>query len=341
MVFFVVYNSGMNMYMLQGGFIKKLTVIVVGICIAFVVLTALATSAPLSQVTTGVSPLSESRSYIDDTRSVSSGAEINPLLDFLGNTENTGSRSVPNTDGKGVSVYAGAITLSSGNTSTAQPVEEYVILRNGGKSSVDVTGWALVNSKGSRPIQNSGNSYFYPSADVALIGQGTEFLDPKGVFKVTNIVLKPGDSAYVTTGGPFSQFPFSIYTSFRENICEGYLEDYPFNPTLNRRCPSITRDPQIKTVTDECYDYIASLRTCPNPERTDKKKYDEQPSHCKAFLAERIGYAMCVKQNQFSADFSLKQWRVFLGQKKEMWASSRETITLYDKEGKVVDQISY
>ncbi len=324
----------------QGGFILKLMMIVVGVCVLFLVLAVLANntfstinfSTPLSDLTVDHS---DGAGFAD--------SRINPMLDFGdgGAFYSDSNRSTPNTDGKGISAYSSAITLSAGNTYTAQPHEEYLILRNSGATPIDITGWALVNSKGSRPVQNSGNSYFYPSPDTAVIGQGTEFLNPSGQYNVGHIILKQGDTAYITTGGPFSQFPFPISTSFRETICEGYLEDYPFFPRLSQSCPSVLNDPQIKTVTDECYDYIASLNQCPNPQRYARKEYDKQPSHCRAFLEERIGYKACVAQNGNVSGFSLKQWRVFLGQKKEMWAAARETITLYDARGTVVDQISY
>lgn len=326
----------------QGGFVIKLMIIVVGACIIFLVLAVLANSTLGNlNLSSPIADLTER----DPNSDAYSGyaARTNPMLDFgdSGGFLDDGSRSLPNTDGRGVSTYSRSIVMSSGDTSTAQPHEEYLTLRNSGPTAIDITGWALTNGKGSRPIQNSNNSYFYPTPDTAIIGQGTEFLDPSGKYTVGHIILQPGDTAYVTTGGPFSQFPFPISTSFRENMCQGYLEDYPFFPRLTESCPSIAADPQIRTVTDECYDYINSLARCPNPQRTDRKYYDEQPSHCKAFLEQRIGYQACVVQNRNAPGFSSDQWRIFLGQKKEMWANSRETITLYDAKGTVVDQITY
>lgn len=323
-----------------GGFIIKVIVVVVGVCLSFIVLSVLASKTSLSTLgpsssLTGV--LTRNSSQAIDTR-------VNPLLDFgnnYSNSINDTSRSVPNTDGKGSSVYSGRISISVGNVNTIQPNEEYVTLRNRGAGSVNITGWALVNGKGSRPMQNSNNSYFYPTPDTAIIGQGTEFLDPSGRFSVGSIILAAGDTAYVTTGGPFSQFPLSISTSFRENICMGYLENYPFTPSINRSCPSLTNDSGTRLLTDECYNYVSSLGSCPNPEKTNKKVYDNQPSHCKAFLTERIGYSACVAHNINMKGFSVNQWRIFLGKERKMWASRNETITLYDSGGRIVDQVTY
>lgn len=271
----------------------------------------------------------------------------NPLLPELPGYEGSGgtyggsSGGSTGTSVPGASPYAGQIELWTGNTYTAQPDEEHVTIRNSG-SPVSITGWTLTNGKGTRPIETSHNSYVYPSADSAVIGQGTEFLDPAGSFVIGDIVLQQGDSAIVTTGQAFSQFPFSIYTSFRENKCAGYLENYPFNPPLNRSCPAATQEPGIRSVTEQCYDYLAYVSRCTNPEKTDKKRFDETlTSHCKAFIREHLNYPGCVAYHRSDADFNYKQWRVFLGKGRELWASRRETITLYDRQGLIVDQVSY
>jgi hypothetical protein len=232
--------------------------------------------------------------------------------------------------------------LSAGNGPySIQPFEEYVSLRNSGGGSINITGWTLTNSKGTRPIETSQNSYVYPVADSATIGQGTEFLDPSGNFQVGSIVLRSGDSATVTTGRPFSQFPFSISTSFRENICEGYLKNYPFQPSLNYACPFPSDDPAIGTVTDECYDYMRSLGRCEDPQKTDKDNFDLRTYQCRSFMTARLNYPGCVMNHRNDPNFSLKEWRIFLGKDRQLWADRRETITLYDAKGLIVDQISY
>lgn len=238
------------------------------------------------------------------------------------------------------SQYSGKVGISLGNTSSVQPIEEYISIYNSG-APVDITGWALTNSKGTRPIENSQNSYFYPTADTAVIGQGTEFLDPSGQFAVGDIVLGSGDTAYIMTGGPFTQYSFSIYTSFRENACTGYLRVHPFSPPLSVSCPYITNDPAINTITDQCYDYVSQFSSCRDPEKEDKKNFDLQTTQCKNFITSRLNYPGCVAQNRYKDGFKLKTWRIFLGRSMEMWGSRRDTVTLYDKAGKIVDQVSY
>ncbi|HEU0080406.1 MAG TPA: hypothetical protein VFQ72_00055 [Candidatus Paceibacterota bacterium] len=327
----------------QGGFILKLMLVVVGVCVAFVVLSTLARNF------TGIPTISNG-AYAPSASS-GAGNGNNQLLKFLDNAPGASYGSYGSYGSSGGasdipaayrSPYAGTVSLGAGNAGySIQPFEEYVTLRNSGDAPVTVTGWTLTNGKGTRPIQTSQNDYLYPVADSATIGQGTELLDPSGNFTVGPIVLKPGDTAIVTTGRPFTQFPFSITTSFRENICEGYLKYYPFQPVLNQSCPVPTDDPAIRTVTDECYDYMSSLNRCQDPKRYDKANYDMQTAQCRAFMDARLSYPACVANTRYQAGFSLKQWRIFLGKGAELWADRRETITLYDSKGLIVDQISY
>ena len=330
----------------QGGFIKGLIVAAVAVCILFIVL---AVAARYVATATGGNGGLSTLGGIQGPTGANHVGRPNPLLPDLPLGEGgsysssydspaNGSDSI---DPRYRSPYAGRVILSSGDTYTSQPFEEYVTLRNTG-AAVSITGWTFTNSKGTRPIENSQNSYYYPTADSATIGEGTEFLNPSGRFSVGPIVLKTGDTAIVTTGKAFAQFPFSIYTSFRENICQGYLENYPFTPSLRRACPYPTNDPDIRSVTEECYDYLSGVGQCVNPETKDKKRFDETlTSQCKAFIRVRLNYPACVANNSEKAGFSLNQWRVFLGKDRELWSSRRETITLYDQNGLIVDQLSY
>lgn len=271
----------------------------------------------------------------------------NPLIDFdNANEVYRGSSSLSGTreSSSGTkSPYAGRVSLSSGNASSAyQPNEEYLTIRNGSGSPVVITGWTVTNGKATRPIENQSHNYAYSLADSATIGQGTEFLSPDGRFSVDDITLRPGDTAILTTGGPFVSFSFPISTSFRENICLGYFDrDYPWSPQLRLDCPLPSQDRDIGTVTQECYDYLRYTNRCEDPERDDKDNFDELRSPCKEYIRTRFTYDGCVATNREKSDFSSRQWRVFLGKKFELWRSSNETITLYDAQGRIVDQVKY
>ncbi len=329
----------------EAGFAKKIIVLTVATCIVFVFLFKFAQNF---QATSFIN-LSTGANYTSRYE-----GSVNPLLDFGASSYNSYSggssysgdagRTVPNTDGLLTSPYAGIVTLSSGNASYAeQTYEEYVTIRNSGEP-VSITGWTITNGKGSRPIEYQYNNYVYPVADSATIGEGTGFLSPDGRFNTGPIVLEKGDTAILQTGKNFAQFPFSIYTSFRENICVGYLRDYPFTPSLNLSCPAITSDPFIRTVTDKCYDYMISMARCEDPDEYDvyqKEKFDLLTSECRAFITPRASYQGCVASNKDRPGFLSKQWRVFLNKDRQLWAKNRETITLYDAQGYVVDRLIY
>jgi len=326
------------------GIIKALILLVVGVSILFLVFAMIANY--VSPLTTPTGSDTDSNTNSNSSYPNSYEKSSNSLLDFL-NFGNYGSysggsdRVITNVDSANRSPYAGKIYLSAGNASySIQPYEEYVSIKNEGLP-VNITGWRLTNAKGTRPIEYSQNSYVYPNAESAVIGQGTEFLDPSGKYAVGSIVLGTGDTAILTTSGPFTYFPLPITTNFRENMCMGYLENYPFNPQIDKSCPYPTNDPQIRTVTDECYDYMNSLSRCKNPEKSDKDSFDMMTSQCKSFMKVRLNYPSCVANNRYSTGFASKQWRIFLGKSHELWASQRELITLYDNTGLIVDQISY
>ncbi|MEK7607908.1 MAG: hypothetical protein AAB484_03260 [Patescibacteria group bacterium] len=321
------------------GIIKALIAIVVGLSVLFLLFAMAAKyTAPI-----GSSPSSSGGSYSTDYM-----GKTNSLLNFLdsanyGNYSGGGSdrTAVSNIDSKNRSKYSGKVYLSSGNASyTIQPYEEYITIKNDG-APVNITGWKVTNAKGTRPIEYSQNSYVYPSAESGTIGQGTGFLDPSGKYSVGNIILGTDDTAIITTSGPFSYFPLPITTNFRENMCLGYLENYPFSPPIEQQCPYPTNDSQIRTVTDECYDYLQSLSRCQNPQKTDIERFDELTSQCRAFIKVRLNYPSCVANNRYSPNFASKQWRIFLGKSHQLWAANREIITLYDATNLIVDQISY
>ncbi|HVY54967.1 MAG TPA: hypothetical protein VHC46_04340, partial [Thermodesulfobacteriota bacterium] len=89
------------------------------------------------------------------------------------------------------------------------------------------------------------------------------------------------------------------------------------------------------------YDYMQSLNRCEDPYKYDKTNYDLQTAQCRAFMAGRLSYPACVAVHRNDAGFSLKKWRIFLGKGRELWAANKETITLYDVSGLIVDRISY
>jgi hypothetical protein len=265
----------------------------------------------------------------------------NSLIGFLSNSASNPNKNTPVVSSN-PSNYR--ITISSGNASSEiQPFREYVIIKNTGGTAVNITGWKVKNSKGDRPIQNSQNSYVYPTAEYLTIPQGAKYLSPSGAFTLSDIILGPGEQAYLVTGGPFVQYRFPIPVSFKENICTGYLNSdvYPFNPSLQKNCPYLRNEIDLSTVTKQCGTYIESLSRCEDPEKQDKANLELQPTLCQNAVKVRANYGACAIIHQNDAKFYTKNWRVFLGRQREMWAKGEDTITLIDRQGNTIAEKSY
>lgn len=237
------------------------------------------------------------------------------------------------------SSYANSISLGAGNASYAiQPYEEYITIYNHGSSAINITGWKLKNDKENRVIYEGGTERRYRS-DMAIIPSAD----------TGNVVLKPGEIAIVNTGLITNYSPYRI-TSFKENICSGYIEatgDYNFTPSLSVSCPT----EQSANLDVKCRDFVNSISSCHIPQfgsQTSQGDYCENcvdgvllPSSCVAFLKSRYNYASCVSNHRNDPNFYLNTWRVYLGRGWEMWADRYETIYLYDQYGKLVTYVTY
>lgn len=256
------------------------------------------------------------------------------------------------------SPYYGQIRISAGNGRSAyQPYLEYItIQRNSSKDEnpINITGWSVENGASSRKYQIGYNVFFGNSSRV-YIPQGANLFIPGAQNTLGPILLKPGDKAVLLTG---SMPPVTDYTisSFRVNKCSGYIEEdesVKFSPAISRSCPDYRAYPEVNDFERSCYDFVRRMRRCHTPELKDVRRPDGGldvgtvdgvlglTNSCKAFIQTTFNYNSCVARHLNDEDFYKKEWRVFLGQPWELWAKERETITLYDQSGRIVNQTSY
>lgn len=256
----------------------------------------------------------------------------------------TGSQQAPATSGQ--------VSIGTGNASYSyQSYEEYITLDNSGRSPINITGWQLKNGKDQRPYYTGGALQRF-SADVAIIPQAALVLSPSGNSFNQDVILGSNERAVITTGSFGNRSPYKV-TSFKENICTGYLEelpDYAFTPPLSRNCPDPENEPGIENLDRDCRKIVESLRSCETPqfgERIDQEYcpdcFDGKilPSQCKAFLVEHFSYQGCLIYHQGDKNFSGKTWRIFLGRGWEMWADEYESIELFDRFGQLVNYQNY
>ncbi len=250
------------------------------------------------------------------------------------------------------------VKISTGNARSAyQPSLEYITLKvsnSRNQQPINITGWTLQNGAGSRRYQ-LGNSVILGNSSRIPIPQGSKLFIPNVANTLGPVILNKGERAHIVTGNmaPSTRYPIN---SFQVNKCSGYLEkpkEVKFSPSISLSCPSPTSYPQVEFLEKSCYDFVRKIPRCHTPEFKDVRRPDGGyevggvdgvfglTNQCKAFIQTTFNYNSCVANHINDEDFYKGEWRIFLGQPWELWAKERETITLYDREGKIVHQIKY
>lgn len=244
---------------------------------------------------------------------------------------------------------AESIIIQTGNASYAvQPIDEYIILRNISKYSIDISGWRLFNAKASHNYP-SGNVEVTYTNDAALIPQGTKLVPTNDTIGIQeDIVLKPGEAAIVVTGAPGNQASYKL-TSFKENECTGYLgEIYRFPTVSGNRCVDPNEEPGVNNLELACRDYLEGMQSCHKPtiveDRTQGPLVDGTPrlsGACIGFIRTHYSYSSCIANHVADTSFEGSIWHVYLSKPWELWASRYETISLYDRTGRLITKTSY
>ena len=223
------------------------------------------------------------------------------------------------------SVYRGLVTVerySSGPIATTAKDESVSIrLSSRATENVRIDGWKLVSSV-------TGQS--------ATIPQGTE-TPRSGVINASEpVVLRPGDTATISTGRS------PIGASFRENRCIGYFEQYQkFTPSLPNTCPApedeFNRFYNAPLRDDACRVFIKNIPRCTLVASIPP----EFASTCGGFIGTYLNYNGCIAAHGSERDFLGTSWRIFFGRDTELWKAKYETIKLLDRDGRTVDLYAY
>lgn len=246
--------------------------------------------------------------------------------------------------------WKGLVKIGLGNArSSTNPDKEYITLQVSRQNAFPITisGWSLMNDKSNKIIQvinfdasNRGVS------DIVTIPQGTILVSTSRINFKKPIVLKPGDKAYVITGKSPDAYPVILNTSFKENECTGYFEQINnFYPSLQYKCPYPKTEAIGLLLDESCIDFIDRLGACRDPFLNNKNRIDLETklsNQCRAFISNTFNYEKCSMFHRNDKDFFSNIWRIYLGiSDRELWANKRDTITLFDQEGKIVDSYSY
>lgn len=247
------------------------------------------------------------------------------------------------------SAYSGAVSIGQGNASySTDPIEEYITIENQSDNLINLTGWKLTNNKGNRTYYSGNQQVSYPSDEV-YIPQAAAYIEPRGISVLQNIVLKPGETAIITTGSTGVQSPYRI-VSFKENKCSGYLESMPqydFTPALTNSCAQVTEEPGFENLDSACRNFIRGIYSCQTPTFGSTARYLSEPcdncvngrpapsSACLAYIKEHYSYEGCLRYHKNDKDFYGRTWRVFLGRPWDMWGREDEVISLFDQFGRL------
>ncbi len=222
----------------------------------------------------------------------------------------------PSPYGKEVSLYS--------HVSGASTTKEYLqlSLSRNAAAPVRITGWWFES-------QITGKS--------AAIPGGTQVPTTNAVNQKTGIILSPGEKAYIHTGGS------PIGTSFRENKCTGYLNEFQdFTPRLGRSCPKALGELQTYygpyyLRDTSCVDYVKKIPTC-SAELFPSSKLSRS---CRDFARQYLNYNGCVAVHKNDPDFHGKTWHIYLGYSKPLWRARNEVIKLLDLHGNTVSVFTY
>jgi hypothetical protein len=190
------------------------------------------------------------------------------------------------------------------------------------------------NAKTSTPISNlilrgtSLNTYsVIPKAsELPLLGITTT---------KTSVSLRPGGKAVISSGRS------PIGTSFRINMCTGYLDQFQkYVPELDHDCPSPEDEIERSAVRNDeiCREFVEDLPRC----RVYQGIFPPNiSSACKSFVIEDLNYNSCSLSHKEDEDFYANEWRLYLDETTEQWAQKNEIIRLIDPKGMTVDAITY
>lgn len=149
-------------------------------------------------------------------------------------------------------------------------------------------------------------------------------------------VAVPANSRVIVSSG---RSP--IGTSFRVNMCSGYLGQFQtYVPALAQECPEPLAELASAGLSGDasCKAFVEDLPRC----RAYNGSFPADVSaSCRAFVTGRLTYNSCVSNNSAKAGFYKNEWRLFLEEKDELWKQKREIIRLYDKSGTAIDAVTY
>jgi hypothetical protein len=223
------------------------------------------------------------------------------------------------------SPYRDKVIFDFGNAQGSTPDSEYLSLRADYANSapISLAGWSLQSAvTGLRaPLPLAAPTFILGILNTAA-----------------SVSLDPGATAIVASG------PSPVGTSFRENICSGYLAELQtFTPNLDRVCPMGEKElplnaQNIQSYGDACIDIAKNLPQCHFPGLDGP--LNVSPA-CNTALLNKLSYNGCVYGHRLDRNFASNVWRLYLTSGVQLWRDTHDIVRLLDDQGRTVDVLTY
>lgn len=222
------------------------------------------------------------------------------------------------------SPYSDLVRVSASGARRSAVADESIVLTlsRSAKEPLALTGWTFESGV-------TGNT--------AQIGSGTEVPRSGTITGIEPIVLAPGDKAIVSSGRS------PIGSSFRVNLCTGYLEQYQdFSPALPKSCPRPLDEYDRYfegnfSRSEACEAFVKKIPSCSLVSQIPP----EHSGECGNFVISTLSYNSCVSRHERDTGFKKPEWRVFLGRSSEFWKNDREVVRIRDAAGRLVAEVAY
>lgn len=206
---------------------------------------------------------------------------------------------------------------------SSDPAKEYLTIRVVKTLSrpIKATGWSVRSSKNGTIVYIPTGTYYYLNA----INNTEE-----------DVYLDNKDTLYLISGTS------PIGTNFKSSKCTGYLNHLrAFTPTLKNNCP-LARNEDLSSISrteknEQCLSYIESIRACRVQTTTLPSNWSVE---CKRFIFDKLNYSSCLNVHRNDSNFFGDEWMIYLKRNTGVWSTSRDTLTLYDEKGRIVDTLN-
>ncbi len=218
----------------------------------------------------------------------------------------------------GVSSYYHKIEFYSVDYDEDNFQDEYIILKNNGGQTIDVTGWTIQTKLASLDIGQAVKKLSYPYTDNSQV----------------NIELRDDDKLVITAGAS------PIGVDFQTNKCTGYLDQGDFSPSLDNNCPRVDSS-EYSGFNQYCQNFISGLSKCELPDYSSNTDVGGD-SQCTSYLNQNLNYSACYSNYRLDPDFYEDEWHIFMGRTShDILSDDSDTIILYDQNGLKVDEYYY